>query len=563
MNWIATAVLYCLIIQAKASVIPLDPSMSEDEINLLVNKARGGDTLLFQEGTFHGAFRMEGVRGDLNRPVVLLGSGDRGSVIDGEAAPGMNQQKYGFHLVDCSWITIENIEFRNCWTDLVRAENSAYISLRNCTLSGGKRALFATGRESHHFLVEKCRWEQEPRVWSHEDDFSWDEIHHGVHRHYNGSLFQGSGISGVFVLRDNEVKNTFNAFRLSQINDGEMDPLACTNGEIYRNTITNTSDNVLEPEVHALNLHFYHNHMVNGHAFISITEVAGGEIYIYGNTAVSISDSEDGWTIFKISSRRQALSLPLWIFNNSWHVDFDIIGSPRNIWQNNHLRHFNNAVVATASDSFGIYNLGTDNRFDYDCSNVPFPVLLTGRGLEEHGMVADPLFRDPEGEDFRLNEGSPCIDAGTFQQGMIRSFKGTAPDIGAYDNGSLIDGPPFRYMEPEVEVPYLEMPRITRHWFDGEDLELWFSVPLEEEVLDRIRFRLRVEGEESEWEIEGLSEDAYGLWLTKSEANVPREIPAGESTDGRPLLMFSEWPRGTNGMIMTNWATTLPVELME
>ena len=79
-------------------------------------------------------------------------------------------------------------------------------------------------------------------------------IHHGKHQHYNGSLFQGSGISGVFVLRDNIIRNTFNAFRLSQINEGDKDPLACTNGEIYRNTITNTSDNVLEPEVPVENI---------------------------------------------------------------------------------------------------------------------------------------------------------------------------------------------------------------------------------------------------------------------------------------------------------------------
>ncbi len=573
---------------ASAGVVRVDPSLTTEKINLILNGVRGGDTVLFAGGTYRGPFRLDGISGAANRPVVLRGSGKRESVIDGKAAPGMYQQQYAFLLTGCSWITIENMEIRNCWTDLVRAENSSYVTLRNCGLTGGKRALFATGRESHHFLVEHCHWEQEPRVWSHEDDFSWDEIHHGIHQHYNGSLFQGSGISGVFVLRDNVVKNTFNAFRLSQINDGEMDLLACTNGEIYRNYVYNTSDNVLEPEVHALNLHYYHNHMVNGHAFVSITEVAGGEIYIYGNTAVSLPESEDGWTIFKISSRQQSLTRPLYIFNNSWQVDFDIIGSPRNIWQNDYLRHFNNAMVSEASDTFGIYNLGKDNRFDYDCSNVPFPALLTSRGMERNGLVADPLFTDPYGGDFRLKEGSPCIDAGTFEQGLIRSFEGIAPDIGAYDNGHLIEGPPFRYMEPAAEVPYREMPRITRHWFDGEDLELWFSIPLKEESLDRIRFRVRTGSEESEWQIEGLSEDGYGLWLTRSGSGSPRIEPGGDQaalytnvSDGAvtggtvpgeagpaasgetAVLLLSGWPEGINGMTMTSWASTLPVRLMK
>jgi len=107
------------------------------------------------------------------------------------------------------------------------------------------------------------------------------------------------------VLRDNQIRNTFNAFRLSQIKERKYDPLACTNGEIYRNIIFNTADNVLEPEVHVRNLHFYHNTMVNGHAFVSITEVKGGEIYIYGNTVVSMPSSVDGWTIFTLTLMRR------------------------------------------------------------------------------------------------------------------------------------------------------------------------------------------------------------------------------------------------------------------
>ena len=281
-------------------------------------------------------------------------------------------------LENCSWITIEDFTIRNCWTDLVRRRKQL-LDQRFATagFTAGKRALYATGRGSHHFLVERCSWEQDQRVWTHEGDYSWEEIHHGIHKHYNGSIFQGSGISGVFVIRDNEIRNTFNAFRLSTMEDVGNDLLACTNGEIYRNTIYNTSDNVLEPEVHVLNLHFYHNTMVNGHAFISVTEVKGGALYIYGNTAMSMPGSEDGWTVFKISSGRDSLTLPSYIFNNSWQVDFDMIGSPRNIWENNHLRHFNNACYSEASDTFGIYNLGLDNHFDYDCSNVPFPHLLT------------------------------------------------------------------------------------------------------------------------------------------------------------------------------------------
>ena len=91
---------------------------------------------------------------------------------------------------------------------------------------------------------------------------------------------------------------------------------------MYNNLIINTSDNVFEPEVYCHNLHFYHNRLVNGHAFISVTEVGGGPIFLYGNTGLSDPDCEDGWAIYKISNKQRTMDRPFYIFNNSWYVDF-------------------------------------------------------------------------------------------------------------------------------------------------------------------------------------------------------------------------------------------------
>lgn len=587
-GWLILLLIAAAPCSLKAEALPVDPSMSVPAVNELIRGARPGDTLLFLPGTYTGPFLLEGVHGEPERPVVLTGTapGARetswedpageagGAVIDGKTEPGEGLSHHAFLLRDCSWIVIENFTIRNCWTDLVRAEETSYLTLRGCDMHGGKRALLATGRGSHHFLVEHCTWEQEERVWTHADGYSWEELHHGIHGHYNGSLYQGSGTSGVFVLRDNLVRNTFNAFRVSPVNDGEVDLVSCTNGEICRNTVINTSDNVLEPEVYAFNLHFYHNRMINGHAFISLTGVSGGEIRIYGNTAVSLPGSGDGWTVFKISGTERALTRPLYIYNNSWHVDFDIIGSPRRLWRNDHIRHFNNAVFMEQGDAFGIYHLGKDNFFDHDCSNLPFPGWFTGRGHEKNGLVADPLFSDPERGDFRPEAHSPCIDRGMRADELILHFEGSAPDIGAYDQGKLIEGRPFRFMEPEAPVPYKERPRITRHRFYGDTLMLWFSVPLSGSSVSSARFwiggregsgfpsrELQPDPDEGGFclRLSGLREgDPGGREL------LPSGWPAGTELlpSGWPAgleLMVSRLPEGTNGMPLTSWASEVLV----
>lgn len=553
-KWIWGAALLLLQIGIQAQITELRPGMEHEQIIKLLQNAKPGDTLLFREGTYYGNYQLENLHGEVNRPIVILGESSDLVIIDGEVLPGTNMEHNAFSLNDCSWISIEGFTIRNCWLDLVRAENSSYITLRSCSLYGGKRALFATGRGSHHFLVEKCTWEQDEQVWNHEGDFSWEETHHGVHKHYNGSLFQGSKMSGVFVLRDNNVRNTYNAFRLSQINDGSLDLLACTNGEIYRNMVKNTADNVLEPEVHVLNLHFYHNTMINGHAFISITEVQGGELYVYGNTAMSMPESEDGWTVFKISCERDSLSLPFYIFNNSWQVDFDMIGSPRNVWENSHIRHFNNACYSEVSDSFGIYNIGLDNRFDFDCSNVPFPALLLSAGHETNGIVADPLFRDVQAMDFRLKEESPCVDAGKKDARLLPRYEGKRPDIGAYEGEHRVEGPAFRYMDPQLEVPFQELPRITRVNSHGTKIQLYFSMPMDAASLKATRFLITDGSQAIPLDYKSLSKDGYLLNLSGKELAKLNTMERGALK-----LQLTQWPLGKNGQTLTFWASEITV----
>lgn len=535
-------------IPLSAKVIPVSAKMSADKINSMLSKAQPGDTLFFGQGHYKVNLILNNIHGALDNPVVLKGENRKTTVIDGGAhKPGVGLTNYGITINDCSWITIDDFSFQNCWLDVIRAENSGYISLRNSDIHGGRRAVFTKGRGSHHYLIENCFWEQGEHVWTKENEYSWAELHHGEFRHYNGGLLQAEQISGSFVLRDNYIKNVYNGFRLSIMGQAESDTLACTNGEIYRNVIENSSDNAFEPEVYCRNLHFYHNKMINSHAFISVTEVGGGPLYIYGNTGVKLPDCEDGWTIFKFTGKKRRLIKPIYIFNNSWQVDSDVLGRKQEKhWHSDNIRHFNNAYHITNADSVGIYYLGKNNVFENDCANIPFPHFVSETGRHK-SIVADPMFVDGKYGNFRLQKDSPCRDAGIIPHDIEIAFNGDKLDIGAYDDDVLVEGPPFRH-EDLKDIKYVEQPRIVKYKISGRVLKLWFSSPLNPSTISESSFVLRNLDSSYKFSKSELQNDGYVLVL---ESNT--ELPADNIS-----LSVSDKPIGINGQQMTYWASAIP-----
>ena len=546
-RFVLTITMLLVSIYTLAKTVVVDDKMSAKAINDKLAALQGGDTLLLKKGYYRVNLRLINKTGIQDQPIVIRGEDRSATIIDGGAiTPGSDLQNYGVFIENSSWVTIDNLSFRNCWVDVVRVHNSSYISLINSTIEGGRRAFFAQGRKSHHFLVENCYWEQGEHVWTKEGKYSWAELHHGEFRHYNGSIFQARMIGGSFVIRDNYIKNVYNGIRLSIMGDAESDTLACTNGEIYRNVIENSADNAFEPEVYCKNLHFYHNKMINSHAFISITEVAGGAMYFYGNTGVKLPDCNDGWTIFKTSGKERRLTKPVYIFNNSWQVNSEVLGRARDSrWNNDHIYHFNNAYHLSNKDSVGIYYLGINNRFENDCANVPFPdkVARTGR---YPSVVADPMFVDEAYGNFLLREGSPCRDAGIVPEELPIYFTGDKLDIGAYDDNKLVEGPVFRYVNPGIEMPEREKPRIVKHEIEKNSLKLWFSCPLDIQTIRTGNFALN----DIVFQRSLLQDDGYLLTLTAKE-NLPQcDV----------YLSMSHKPKSIEGEEVTLWASSIPTK---
>ena len=311
----------------------------------------------------------------------------------------------------------------------------------------------------------------------------------------------------------------------------------------------NTSDNVFEPEVYCHNLYFHHNRLINGHAFISVTEVGGGPIFLFGNTGLSEPECQDGWAIYKISNHERTMSEPFYIFSNSWYVDYNITGQ-RMGWWNDHVVHFNNAYFFEGIDTFGIQSSGGDSYYDFDCSSAVFPDFFRKNGFEARGIEGDPMFRDPIRDDFRLKDSSPCCDKGQEYEGLITDFEGRAPDIGAYEGQRMTTGPAFKFSPPEAKVAFEEHPRITRYQWTDNMLVLWFSMPMDHEQFIRNKPLVRTNGRTIPIKLESVEDGGYCLRFAAAECMDPALEPA---------LVLSGWPCGLNGMTMTSWASALRV----
>ena len=113
---------------ARAAIREVRPSMETQAINEILNRARAGDTILFAAGTYQGPFVLKEVMGQENLPIVISGiqkSAEKKSLIDGKTEPGILQGHQAFRLENSAWISIENFDITNCWTDLIRADNTA------------------------------------------------------------------------------------------------------------------------------------------------------------------------------------------------------------------------------------------------------------------------------------------------------------------------------------------------------------------------------------------------------------------------------------------------------
>lgn len=509
-----------------------------------------GDTVFLLPGTYEGVNKISNKHGAPNKPIVITAYDTQNiPIIDGLSEPDNAAFNPGISLDSCSWINISAIKFENCWNSVIDLRQSNYISIQYCHLTSGKWVIHPHGTASHHILVENSVLHHPPQVWK---GWSWLEIHHGVVECYNGAILHPRKSGGGHIVRNNEIKNVFNAFRTRPADIREDG-----NTEIYDNYLENIRDNEFEPESWAWNMHYYNNDHVNVHKLFSIDGVEGGNIYIYGNT---YTQDNDPWTNYQVSGiykyKNGPLTYPCYVFNNSYYTTARVMKYGES--SNHHMRHYNNAYqFFETKNAFRVVDWQPGYEFDYDCINQDWSENIKKHHQEQHGLSnTDPGFTDPIGGNFTLKHSSACVDAGkrmSFPEfNWKQTYEGPGPDIGAREAGKKVQGPPFRFIPSPEGSHYEEYPRISRHYVQGPHLLLYFSAPLEEQDFSD---KLKVyRGEELiGWESSVLFDDGFCLLISFEES-----LDAGSIR-----LSVDNDVSGVNGLPLVTWGSTLRTEKKE
>ena len=529
-------------------------------INYAVDLAAAGDTVYLLPGKYKEIVNLSSKNGETEKPILILGySNDKDNypVIDGGLVkPSDSAEDYWIVFDNSSWIEIGRIKFINGWRDPIQINNSSFITFNDCMFWGARHVIWAKGELTHNLLVENCYWDQGGEfLWRLVQDSlgvdAWTSMHHESVQFFNGSIIDFRGTGGIVVIRNNTIKNAFNAIRWRG-KDGGYD----SNVEIYGNNISQVRDNDFEPETYTYNIYIYHNFSHNIHRTLSVDHVNGGYIYYYGNV---ITTDNDPWTVkvcnsfWKIyGSPGRNLDYPLYLFNNSFYGC--AYAYKTDDGESIQTKHFNNAYYFSLDNGWIVNKWDTTDVFDYDISNKKWPENFILHDQEEHGKIADIKYVDPLNRNLKLQNNSPGIDAGKIMSfpelGWRQSYSGRAPDVGAYEDGNLVEGPPFRFrIPPGINLHYKEKPRIVRYKVKDKNLLLFFSGKLNKSSVDKGKIEVYQNGNIIDVESATVSDDNYEIILQTDKELHPKQLS----------ISFKELPVGLNGERATYWASTINI----
>ena len=314
--------------------------------------------------------------------------------------------------------------------------DAARIVVRRCHVRGVDYGLTTTrnpqGSAVDHFISDN--WIEGPSTWPRSKGIE----------NARGIQISGQGHVVCFnrILGFADAIDTFPSRRCSAI-------------DIHNNDLSELTDDGIEMDYSERNTRCFYNRLTNVFQGISMQPVHGGPVYVFRNVMYNV-----GAEPFKLHNSPSGCL----IFHNTSVKN----GTPTQLWTSEPVRHSlsrNNLYVGTQA-RYGMDFTAPmkDCDFDYDgFAGGPYEILLRWNGVRygtledvkqrapvlKHAALLDvrTLFASgamPPAEvatphvrsiDLRLSSRSKAVDAGQSLPGWNDGFRGSRPDLGAYELG--------------------------------------------------------------------------------------------------------------------------------
>lgn len=399
--------------------------------------ANSGTILLLHAGTYEGTFTVT-KSGEPGQPIIWRGAGDGTAIIDGKGKAGQRPGR-AISANDMHDVWFENLDIRNADYALV-GHNSARFVVRRCHMHDVEFGITCTNNDkdavrdwfiSDNLIEGPSTW---PRTKGIEDA-------RGIQVTGTGHDICYNRIRGFADAID-----TFGSQR-------------CAAMDFHHNEISEMTDDGIETDYSERNVRVFENRFTNVFQGISVQPIFGGPIYIFRNAIYNVvaepfkmHNSPSGALMLHNTTVKKGMPL---VLNTSAKV--------RNCVFRNNL-----FIGTSAGYAYETTAPMEDCDFDYDgFGGGPFEKFLkwnSGRyvtfkemtekaPIENHAVLVDPAtafasgLKQPDDEkqafgiglnDLRLKAGTSALDAGQPLPGINDAYAGKAPDLGAYEFGSVL-----------------------------------------------------------------------------------------------------------------------------
>lgn len=206
--------------------------------------------------------------------------------------------------------------------------------------------------------------------------------------------------------------------------------------DIYGNVLAFSNDDSTELDGGQINVRYWNNWIDKALCGVSCAPNRRGPSYVFRNLIVLTGDEHfHTGAGFKMGGDRYpdpGLSL---LLHNTVFTDRFGLTAGHYGKEPTPIRTRNNLFMGPRPGCGAIrYRHKEGGDFDYDLL-PPGGLQIEAEERETHSLFVEPFVCDAVVADFRLQEHSPAIDAGTRLAGLNDSFSGKGPDLGAVESG--------------------------------------------------------------------------------------------------------------------------------